>query len=146
MHGNIAYFSCTNIQAYLTSKTLRITSLTAQKAQITLKNTRNTLQAITQMDWECVGIHVHTHTHTHPGSSARVETAVHANAAFSARTRTPARVCTCERQHGYPGDSNMPALHLINIQLLNANEAHARARITPATPSNSKTIIRKEIE
>ncbi len=73
------------------------------------------------MDWECVGIHAHPpHTHT---SSSRVE------------ILTPPAARLPWRQE----------LHLINIHLINANEAHARARITPDTASYSRTIMRTEV-
>lgn len=100
--------------------------------QRTLKNTRNTLKVNTQMDWE-----LNTHTPLlHGWKCQRMQIP---RSAFRART---------------PSRSHMRAaaqlpwrqeLHPINMQLINANEAHARACISPVTASYSRTIMRTEI-
>lgn len=86
------------------------------------------------MDWECVGIHAHPpHTHTPLPHGWRYQRMQIPRSALRARTPSAARLPW--RQE----------LHLINIHLINANEAQARARITPETASYSRTIMRTEI-
>lgn len=80
-------------------------------------------------------MHTH-HTHTHlflTGGDVSACKSRAQRSALSARTPSAARLPW--RQE----------LHLINIHLINANEAHARARITPETASYSRTIMRTEI-